>query len=452
MSLINSNKYSTISIMNIVESNKIQKTLLIYIEVDSLNQKEKLENSYDEFYSLARSSGIEIIDSLKFNQKIPITSSFVSKGKLEHIKNRLIDQDVDLIIINHQLSASQNRNLENFFMKRVIDKTELILDIFATRASSYIGKLQVELAQLNHLSTRLIRGWTHLERQKGGIGLRGPGETQLETDRRLIGKRIKRLNLRLDKAHKQREINRYSRKKSRNKLVALVGYTNAGKTTLFNKLTESMQLAEDKLFATLDSVTRKNKVPEHGPILFSDTVGFISDLPTQLVESFKATLDELKSADLLLHVVDISDVDHKIKVLEVNSILEELGLENIPQIIVNNKCDLICDSKLSSMAKRKHQEVFISAENEIEFENLRSFINKNLFNGIYEGWVSLDTSLGNIRSQLFDMGCVEDEKVSSNGTMFANIKIGNDELDQFIGLKGFELCHDKDILFESTKA
>ena len=199
--------------MNIVESNKIQKTLLIYIEVDSLNQKDKLENSYDEFYSLARSSGIEIIDSLKFNQKIPITSSFVSKGKLEHIKNRLIDQDVDLIIINHQLSASQNRNLENFFMKRVIDKTELILDIFATRASSYIGKLQVELAQLNHLSTRLIRGWTHLERQKGGIGLRGPGETQLETDRRLIGKRIKRLNLRLDKAHKQREINRYSRKK-----------------------------------------------------------------------------------------------------------------------------------------------------------------------------------------------------------------------------------------------
>ena len=438
--------------MNIVESNKIQKTLLIYIEVDSLNQKDKLENSYDEFYSLARSSGIEIIDSLKFNQKIPITSSFVSKGKLEHIKNRLIDQDVDLIIINHQLSASQNRNLENFFMKRVIDKTELILDIFATRASSYIGKLQVELAQLNHLSTRLIRGWTHLERQKGGIGLRGPGETQLETDRRLIGKRIKRLNLRLDKAHKQREINRYSRKKSKNKLVALVDYTNAGKTTLFNKLTESMQLAEDKLFATLDSVTRKNKVPEHGPILFSDTVGFISDLPTQLVESFKATLDELKSADLLLHVVDISDVDHKIKVLEVNSILEELGLENIPQIIVNNKCDLICDSKLSSMAKRKHQEVFISAENEIEFENLRSFINKNLFNGIYEGWVSLDTSLGNIRSQLFDMGCVEDEKVSSNGTMFANIKIGNDELYQFIVLKGFELCHDKDILFESTKA
>ena len=437
--------------MNIVESNKIQKTLLVYVEVDSLNKHERLENSYDEFYSLAQSSGVEIIGSLKLKQKIPITSSFISKGKLDQIKNQLIDQDIDLIIINHQLSASQNRNLENFFVKRVIDKTELILDIFATRASSYIGKLQVELAQLNHLSTRLIRGWTHLERQKGGIGLRGPGETQLETDRRLIGKRIKRLNLRLDKAHKQREINRYSRKKSRNKLVALVGYTNAGKTTLFNKLTESMQSAEDKLFATLDSVTRKNKVPEHGPILFSDTVGFISDLPTQLIESFKATLDELKSADLLLHVADISDIDHKIKFLEVNSILEELGLENIPQIIVNNKCDLICNSKLSQVAKRKHKEIFISAENETEFKNLRSSINQNLFNGIYKGWVSLDKRLGNIRSMLFDMGCVEEEKVSSNGTMFANIKIGNDELDQFIEMKGFELCTDKDILFKSIK-
>ena len=276
--------------------------------------------------------------------------------------------------------------------------------------------------------------------------MRGPGETQLETDRRLIGKRIKRLNSRLDKAHKQREINRYSRKKSRSKIVALVGYTNAGKTTLFNKLTHSFQLAEDKLFATLDSVTRKNKLPEHGPILFSDTVGFISDLPTQLIESFKATLDELKSADLLLHVTDISDVDNKIKFREVNKILEELGLKNIPQIVVNNKCDLISDTKLKLIKKRKQDEIFISAENENKFDKLRSFINEKLFNGIYEGWVSLDNNLGNIRSMLFDMGCVEEEKVSENGTMFANVKIGNDELDQFVGMKGFELCTDKDIL------
>ena len=435
--------------MNIVENNKIQKAILVFIDIESLNKAERLENSYEEFFSLVKSSGAEIVDSLKLNQKAPLTSTFMTIGKLESIKNKIDYISTDLIIINHQLSASQNRNLEKFFNKRVIDKTELILDIFASRASSHIGKLQVELAQLNHLSTRLIRGWTHLERQKGGIGLRGPGETQLETDRRLINKRIKRLNLRLDKAHKQREINRYSRKKSRNRLVALVGYTNAGKTTLFNKLTESMQLAEDKLFATLDSVTRKNKLPEHGPILFSDTVGFISGLPTQLVESFKATLDELKSADLLLHIIDISDIDHKVKLIEVNKILEELGLINIPQIIVNNKCDLIPNSKLKLLEKRKQDEIFISAENESEFENLRSLINEKLFNGIYKGWISLDSNLGNIRSMLFDMGCIEEEKVSENGTIFANIKIGNNELDQFIRMKGFELCNDKDILLNN---
>ena len=436
--------------MKIVDNNKVQKAILVYIDVESLNKVERLENSYEEFYSLVLSSGVEIVDDLKLNQKTPIISSFIGIGKLENIKNKIDESHIDLIIINHQLSASQNRNLEKILNKRVIDKTELILDIFASRASSHIGKLQVELAQLNHLSTRLIRGWTHLERQKGGIGLRGPGETQLETDRRLINKRIKRLNSRLDKAHKQRQINRYSRKKSRNRLVALVGYTNAGKTTLFNKLTESKQLAEDKLFATLDSVTRKNKNPEHGPILFSDTVGFISDLPTQLIESFKATLDELKSADLLLHIVDISDDDRKVKFAEVNKILYELGLERIPQIIVNNKIDMISNSKLEALIKRKPKEIYLSAENETEFDNLRYLINERLFNGIYQGWISLESNLGNIRSMLFDMGCIEEERVSTDGKMLANIKIGNDELEQLNKLKGFEICYDKDILFESV--
>ena len=437
--------------MNLSERNTIESALLIYIDVDSFHKNEKLENGFEEFYSLVKSSGLIIKESTRFKQKAPITSTFITSGKLEILKDTILSTEIDLIIVNHQLSASQNRNLENFFNKRVIDKTELILDIFASRASSHIGKLQVELAQLKHLSTRLIRGWTHLERQKGGIGLRGPGETQLETDRRLISKRMKMLNTRLDKAHKQREINRYSRKKSRNKLVALVGYTNAGKTTLFNKLTESFQIAEDKLFATLDSVTRKNKNPEHGPILFSDTVGFISDLPTQLIESFKATLDELKTADLLLHVVDISDVDYKIKINEVNKILFDLSLNNIPQVIVNNKCDLVSCSKTNSLISRNSNQVYISAENQTEFDDLRSIINSHLFNGIYKGWVSIDNNLGNIRSLLFDMGCVREEKVSSNGTMFANIKIGNDELDQFINLNGFELCSDEDILFKSVK-
>ena len=437
--------------MHIVESNKIQNALLIFIEVESLIQDRKLEKDYEEFCSLVSSCDVKIQTKIQLNQKNPSTRTFLSTGNLENIKANVEKNKIDLVLINHKLSASQNRNLEIFLNKRVIDKTELILDIFASRATSHIGKLQVELAQLNHLSTRLIRGWTHLERQKGGIGLRGPGETQLETDRRLIGSRIKRLNQRLQKAHKQREVNRYSRKKSRNKLVALVGYTNAGKTTLFNKLTESNQIAEDKLFATLDSVTRKNKNPAHGPILFSDTVGFISNLPTMLIESFKATLDELQSADLLLHVVDISDEDYKIKILEVNKILDDLELSDIPQIIINNKCDLIHSSKLELLKIRKDNEIFISAEKQQLFTDLRSKINHQLFNGVYEGWVSLDNNLGNIRSTLFDMGCVEEEKVSSCGKMFVNIKIGQDELTQFFNLKGFELCRDEDILFKSIK-
>ena len=432
--------------MDLTEANKIQNVFLIYINVKSFYKKTELENGYDEFKSLTVSSGLKIKNYKIFNQKIPSVNTFISRGNLENLKHQILEKDIDIIIINHELSASQTRNLEKYFNKRVIDKTELILDIFATRASSYIGKLQVELAQLKHLSTRLIRGWTHLERQKGGIGLRGPGETQLETDRRLIGKRIKRLNQRLEKSHKQKEINRYSRQKSRNKLVALVGYTNAGKTTLFNKLTESSQLAENKLFATLDSVTRKNKNPKYGPILFSDTVGFISDLPTQLIESFKATLDELKAADLLLHIVDVHDIDYKTKIQEVNNILCDIGVLNIPQIIVNNKCDLIDSSKIQSLKDRKQDEVFLSAENGNKFEDLRSKINMILFNGIYKGWISMEKNMGNIRSSLFDMGCVKEEKISQCGKMFAKIRIGNDELNELLDLKGFEVCHDKDIL------
>ena len=434
--------------MDLIEDNKFQNAFLIYVSIDLFYEKNELENDYDEFKSLVISSGLEIKDCRNFNQKIPSINTFITKGNLENLKLQILDKDIDILIINHELNASQTRNLEKYFNKRVIDKTELILDIFASRASSHIGKLQVELAQLKHLSTRLIRGWTHLERQKGGIGLRGPGETQLETDRRLIGKRIKRLNERLEKSHKQKEINRYSRKKSRNKLVALVGYTNAGKTTLFNKLTESSQLAEDKLFATLDSVTRKNKYPQYGPILFSDTVGFISDLPTQLVESFKATLDELTAADLLLHVVDIYDVDYRTKIQKVNNILCDIGVLNIPQIIVNNKCDLLDNSKIKQLKNRKQNEVFLSAENGNKFEDLRSKINMILFNGIYKGWISIEKNMGNVRSSLFDMGCVKEEKISQCGKMFVKIKIGNDELNELLDIKGFEVCHDKDILLK----
>ena len=431
----------------IVEKTHIPRTLIIFIDVESLRTGQELENIYGEFYELVNSAGAEIVQSSSSKQKSPSVSHFINKGKLEEILDIVDKSKAELVIVNHQLSASQARNLELKLKVRVIDKTELILDIFASRATTHIGKLQVELAQLNHLSTRLIRGWTHLERQKGGIGLRGPGETQLETDRRLIGHRIKRLKSRLDKAHKQKQLNSYSRKKSRNKLVALVGYTNAGKTTLFNSLTNSKQLAEDKLFATLDSVTRKNIDPELGPILFSDTVGFISELPTQLIESFKATLDELKSADLLLHVVDISDIDHRQKEKEVNQILDELNLQSIPQIRVNNKCDIKGSTNFDS--KNNDPEVWISAEKNIGIQELRELINNDLFNGIYRGWISLEASLGKIRAKLFRMGCIDEEKVSPTGKIFAHIHIGQDELDNFIHINGFALCNDKDILLET---
>lgn len=431
----------------IVEKTHIPRTLIIFIDVESLRTGQELENIYGEFYELVNSAGAEIVQSSSSKQKSPSVSHFINKGKLEEILDIVDKSKAELVIVNHQLSASQARNLELKLKVRVIDKTELILDIFASRATTHIGKLQVELAQLNHLSTRLIRGWTHLERQKGGIGLRGPGETQLETDRRLIGHRIKRLKSRLEKAHKQKQLNSYSRKKSRNKLVALVGYTNAGKTTLFNSLTNSKQLAEDKLFATLDSVTRKNIDPELGPILFSDTVGFISELPTQLIESFKATLDELKSADLLLHVVDISDIDHRQKEKEVNQILDELNLQSIPQIRVNNKCDIKGSTNFDS--KNKNNEVWISAEKNIGIQELRELINNDLFNGIYRGWISLEASLGKIRAKLFRMGCIDEEKVSPTGKIFAHIHIGQDELDNFIHINGFALCNDKDILLET---
>ena len=422
------------------------KTLLIYVEVDSLKRNIELDEQQKEFFELVNSTDVDVVEQNFNKQKVPETKNFINKGTLEKIKNKVIESRAELAIVNQELSASQARNLELTLKIRVIDKTELIMDIFAQRASSHVGKLQVELAQLNHLSTRLIRGWTHLERQKGGIGLRGPGETQLETDRRLIGNRIKNLKKRLDKAHNQKKLNSYARKKSMNKSVALVGYTNAGKTTLFNKLTNSKQFAENKLFATLDSVTRRNIDPVIGPILFSDTVGFISDLPTQLIESFKATLDELKSADLLLHIVDASDNDYHQKLLEVDKILKDLGLENIPTIIVKNKCDLL--KTHSSRLFNPKKEILISAEKNIGIDKLRENINKKLYNGIYSGWISLESSMGKIRSKLFGMGCIKDEKISSCGNIYVYLQIGKDDLNNFLKINGFNLCQENDIILE----
>ena len=398
-------------------------------------------NAKEEFTELCRSSGSTVGAEVFGKIDKPTSNYFIKAGKVEEIKVLVKELSADLVIFNNALSPSQERNLEKIFGTRVLDRTSLILDIFATRATSHIGKLQVELAQLTHLSTRLVRGWSHLERQKGGIGLRGPGETPLETDRRLIGQRIKSIKKRLDKAHNQKEVNRYSRKKGKNQVVALVGYTNAGKTTLFNCLTENMLYAADKPFATLDSVTRKNSIPDLKSILFSDTVGFISDLPTQLIESFKATLDDLRTADLLLHVVDISDKDYRFKVKEVMKLINELGLSDIPILRVNNKSDKANLSNLDELSASKNDQVWISAQNEEGFDNLIKSINANLYGEEQKKWVSLFPELGWLRAELYSSGSVIEERTSDSGLIQLQIKSNVLELEKLKLIKGFKILN-----------
>ncbi len=398
-------------------------------------------NAKEEFTELCRSSGSRIGAEVFGKIDKPTSNYFIKAGKVEEIKALVKELSAELVIFNNALSPSQERNLEKIFDARVLDRTSLILDIFATRATSHIGKLQVELAQLTHLSTRLVRGWSHLERQKGGIGLRGPGETQLETDRRLIGQRIKSIKKRLDKAHNQKEVNRYSRKKGKNQVVALVGYTNAGKTTLFNCLTQNMLYAADKPFATLDSVTRKNSIPDLKSILFSDTVGFISDLPTQLIESFKATLDDLRTADLLLHVVDISDKDYRFKVKEVMKLIDELGLSDIPILRVNNKSDKANLSNLEELSASKNDQVWISAQTEEGFDDLINSINTKLYGKEQKKWVSLFPELGWLRAELYSSGSVIEERTSDSGLIQLQIKSNALELEKLKLIKGFKILN-----------
>ena len=420
-----------------------QKAVIVQVEFPKRRERSSSLKAFDEFRELVLSSGAEISDEDFSKQVKPTSGLFITKGKAERIKDSLEQTESELVIFNHDLTPSQERNLENIFEARVLDRTSLILDIFAVRASSHIGKLQVELAQLSHLSTRLVRGWSHLERQKGGIGLRGPGETQLETDRRLINQRIKNIKNKLSKSHKQREINRYSRKKSNKTLVALVGYTNAGKTTLFNLLTESQLYVANKLFATLDSVTRKNSVSGLEDVLFSDTVGFISDLPTELIESFKATLDELKSADILVHVVDISDPDFIYKTEQVFLILKELGISNIPCIRVNNKSDKVDIDEISEGTSNNNNEVWVSALKNTGMENLVNSIQFNRKKFMIKEWIELQPNQGKIRSKLYSLGRVLEETTSERGLIQLQLEIDKSELNSLISNKGIDLKNNK---------
>jgi len=329
-------------------------------------------SSLEELSLLALSAGVKPISTITCKRSSPDSALYIGSGKADEVKDAVLDNQIGIVIFNHALSPAQQRNLEKHLQVRVLDRTSLILDIFAQRAKSHEGKVQVELAQLQHLATRLIRGWTHLERQKGGIGLRGPGETQLETDRRLLGERVKVLKEKLNKLQKQRETQRRSRGRSRIFSVSLVGYTNAGKSTLFNGLTKAGTYAADQLFATLDTTSRRVYLGDVGQIVVSDTVGFIRELPHQLVAAFRATLEETIHADLLLHVVDASSPTRLDQIAQVNQVLEEIGAGHIPQLMIWNKIDLAAlDSGIERDEYDKIRRVFLSAKTGQGYSELR---------------------------------------------------------------------------------
>ncbi len=356
------------------ENTAADAAVLVSLDLDDSKDDDPAEN-LEELRQLAASDRLAISAIVKGRRSRPDPATFAGSGKVDEITMALEQTGASLVIFNHDLSPAQQRNLERRLGRRVIDRTSLILDIFSQRAKSHEGKLQVELAQLRHLATRLVRGWTHLERQKGGIGLRGPGETQLETDRRLLGKRVKLLQEKLAKFERQRTLQRRSRQRAQVMSVSLVGYTNAGKSTLFNSLTHAQAYVADQLFATLDATTRKLFVPDRGPLVLSDTVGFIRDLPHTLVAAFHATLEETAQADLLLHVVDAGSVNRAGQIAEVNKVLREIGADRIPQILVLNKIDLIDFSGTAAGYRRdeygKIEQIRLSAKTGEGVEHVR---------------------------------------------------------------------------------
>ena len=387
----------------------------------------------EEFVELATSAGAVIVDELTSARRNPVPRYFIGKGKLQELKESVEANDAELVISSAALSPSQERNLEKSLNCRVLDRAGLILDIFAQRARSFEGKLQVELAQLRHLSTRLVRGWTHLERQKGGIGLRGPGETQLETDRRLVGKRIRQLKERLDHVDSRRAMNRQNRLRAGIPTVALVGYTNAGKSTLFNALTNADVYVEDKLFATLDSTVRKLELPQGREVILADTVGFVRDLPHELIAAFRSTLQEAKEADLILHMIDASDPNRWQRVRQVNAVLKQLDADRVPQIRVYNKIDkLEREPRLTKLRQGGARAVWLSAVTGEGIPLLLASIGGRLRRKKVRGLIQLHPSQGRQRALLFDMGAVKQEKPADDGGWILELEMVERDFRRFL--------------------
>lgn len=394
----------------------------------------QLEHSQDprEFEELVLAAGGDPVATINGKRDLPHVKYFVGTGKLDEIKEMVKREGAEIVIFNHTLSPSQERELEKVLGCRVLDRTGLILDIFAQRARTHEGKLQVELAQLRHMSTRLIRGWTHLERQKGGIGLRGPGETQLETDRRLLRERIKFIEKRLEKVRKTREQGRRSRTRANVPTVSLVGYTNAGKSTLFNRLCSADVFAADQLFATLDPTMRRIEVEDVGPVIMADTVGFISHLPHRLVEAFRATLEEAAQADLLLHVVDASDTERDVNIVHVNEVLKEIGAEELPVLMVYNKIDLLGHEE-GRIDRDEHGvpiRVWVSALNATGFEQLSAALRERLGTGVIQTRLELLPQQARFRAKLHELGAVVSEEFGEVGQTILDVKISTIDLEQ----------------------
>jgi GTP-binding protein HflX len=397
--------------------------------------------SLQELRLLAESAGAAVVSCVSTSRKVADPATYIGKGKVAELSEQVKQLDADLVIINHSVSPIQERNLERAVESRVLDRTGLILDIFAQRAATHEGKLQVELAQLRHLSTRLVRGWTHLERQKGGIGLRGPGETQLETDRRLIGRRIKHLKKRLDKVSAQRSLRRKSRRKVPIPTVCLVGYTNAGKSSLFNRLTGADVMAVDQLFATLDPTMRRLDLPDRGSVILSDTVGFIRDLPHTLVQAFHSTLEEVAQAALLIHVVDASDEEHDVHMGQVDSVLEELGAGEIPTITVYNKIDLT--GRVSTFECNEQglpDRIWLSAHSGDGLDVLRDAVQQYVNRSNRACIFHIPAVAAEVRAFLYRHANVIEEDLDQNGAWVMRVEIADSEMGRMHGFDSFKAC------------